>query len=89
MNVVVAVILGLVILLVGFATLRGLAGPRGGAPPAEEDAAVPEGMRILWWCENCGAEVLVLRRGADTPLRHCGEAMVRREEIARDNGSTR
>ena len=86
MRVLIAVVIGLVIVGVGFGTLRGFAGPRGGAkapPPLEVVKPGPDGRRILFWCETCGTEVLLLRSGTDAPPRHCGEPMTRREEILR------
>ena len=85
MRTILAVVFGFVILFILLATLRGFAGPRGGAKPAIEAVEpMPEGLRILYWCETCGLEVLVLRRGTENPPRHCGEPMAKREEIARD-----
>jgi hypothetical protein len=84
MRTIIAVVFGLVILGILMATLRGFAGPRGGGKPAIEAVEpMPEGLRILYWCETCGFEVLVLRRGTENPPRHCGESMAKREEIAR------
>jgi hypothetical protein len=76
-----AVLFGLVILAIGLVTVRGFSGPRGGASDKPEPAPLPAGVRLLFWCENCGAEFLVMRRGADTIPRHCGEPMHRREEV--------
>src|SRR2546425_11206971 len=85
MRVVIAVLIGLFILGGGLATLRGFAGPRGGGPTtkAEEPKPVEAGVRILYWCENCGLEVLLLRAGSEAPPRHCGESMTKRQEILR------
>jgi hypothetical protein len=84
-RLVVAILIGLAILGVGFATLRGLAGPRRGTGPAPLEVVrpVPDGLRILYWCETCGTEVLLVRQGSDAAPRHCGEPMTRREEIPR------
>lgn len=78
-----AILFGLIIFAIGFVTVRGFAGPRGGVerPPPEP---LPAGVRILFWCENCGAELLVVRRGSDAIPRHCGEPMHRREEIVQN-----
>jgi len=89
MRVVVAVVAGMVILFFGLGVLRGFAVPRRGAgvpgspPPLEVAKPPPEGVRVLFWCENCGTEVLLLRAGNENPPRHCGEPMNRREEILR------
>jgi len=86
MRTALAVVFGLVILFVLLGMVRGFAGPRGGAasgPQLETVEPMPAGVRILYWCETCGFEVLVLRKGTDNPPRHCGEPMARREEIER------
>ena len=87
-RIVVAVIAGFVIFFVGFGMIRGFAGPRGRASseplPLEAVKPLPEGVRILFWCETCGMEVLLLRAGSEAVPRHCGEPMSRREEILRD-----
>ena len=85
MDILLAVVFGVVILVVLLGTLRGFAGPRGGTKPGIEAVEpMPEGLRILYWCETCGLEVLVIRRGTENPPRHCGEPMVKREEILKD-----
>jgi hypothetical protein len=86
MRVVAAVFAGFVIFFLGYSVIRGFAGPRrggGGPPPLEAIKPLPEGVRILFWCETCGTEVLLLRAGNENPPRHCGEPMTRREEILR------
>lgn len=82
MRVALAVVFGAAIFAVGLATLRGLARPRAKAA-FEVVEAPPPGVRILYWCENCGTELLLLRKGSEAPPRHCGEPMIRREEILR------
>ena len=88
MRVAIAVVAGLVIFFVGFGIIRGFAGPRGGVGAGgsgvEAAKPLPAGVRILFWCETCGTEVLLLRAGTENPPRHCGEPMTRREEILRD-----
>ena len=89
MRIVIAIFIGLAILFLGFGVLRGFAAPRRGPGTASSPAQLevpkplPEGVRILYWCENCGMEVLLLRIGSEAPPRHCGEPMTRREEILR------
>lgn len=80
MRVALAVVFGLGIFAIGFATLRGLARPRARAT-LEAVEAPPTGVRVVYWCENCGAELLLIRTGSPAPPRHCGEPMVRREEV--------
>lgn len=85
MRVAIAVLAGLAIFFFGFSVIRGFAGPRGrgGSVPLEAVKPMPEGVRILFWCDTCGTEVLLLRAGNENPPRHCGEPMLRREEILR------
>ncbi len=86
MRTALAVVFGLVILVVLLGMVRGFAGPRGGAASGAQLEAIrpmPAGVRILYWCETCGTEVLLLRQGTEHPPRHCGEPMARREEIER------
>lgn len=80
---VFAPLLGWFIFRLGFASFGSL---RAGAshipdgPPRPVDVAAE---RVTYWCAGCGAEVLLLVRGAETPPRHCGERMAERREIAR------
>ena len=87
MNIVIAVIAGLVIFFLGMGVVRGFAGPRRGMSsgplPLEAVKPLPEGVRILYWCDTCGMEMLLLRAGSEAPPKHCGEPMTRREEILR------
>lgn len=39
--------------------------------------------RVLYWCEDCGTELLLLTRGTGKSPRHCASAMQAREEIPR------
>ncbi|MGH8901535.1 MAG: hypothetical protein ACRDYA_07600 [Egibacteraceae bacterium] len=82
---VFAPLLGLTIWLVGLASFRSLRA--GGAhipdgPPQPVDARAE---RITYWCPGCGAELLLLVRGAQTAPRHCGERMIERREVLRLN----
>lgn len=79
LRIALAVLFGLVILAVGLVTVRGFARPRGSSRPEPEPP--PAGVRVLYWCENCGAEMLLLRQGSGVVPRHCGEPMIRREEV--------
>lgn len=83
---VVAPLMGLTIYRIGVASLASL---RNGAahvpdgPPEPVDARVE---RLVYWCSGCGAELLLLVRGAAVPPRHCGERMTERHEIAGTRG---
>lgn len=84
MRVFFAVAMGLGILAVGLAIFRNLVGGRpAGPPPLEVVEQPPPGVRVLFYCENCHTEVLLLRKGSDAAPRHCGEPMIKREEAAR------
>jgi len=49
----------------------------------EESKAAPVGIdeRTLFWCEECGTEVLLLVRGTSRAPSHCGQRMNERTEI--------
>lgn len=50
---------------------------------AEAATAGPVGVdeRVLYWCEECGAELLLLVRGTARAPSHCGQRMHERTEI--------
>ena len=78
---VFAPLLGLFIWRFGIASFGSLRA--GGAhipdgPPVPVDAAAE---RVTYWCGGCGAELLLLVRGADVAPRHCGEKMTERHEV--------
>ncbi len=80
---VLAPLLGYAIFRSGTAMLRGMAegGPSRADPP-EPVMNRPE--RTLYSCEQCGVELLLVVRGADTPPRHCGERMHERIELVHE-----
>lgn len=49
----------------------------------EESKAAPVSTdeRTLFWCEECGTEVLLLVRGTSRAPSHCGQRMNERTEI--------
>jgi hypothetical protein len=69
--------------------LRGLVhAGRMGAPAEDEiipGGEVPRGERTLFWCEECGTEVLLLVRGTTRPTSHCGQRMHERTELLQEN----
>jgi DNA-directed RNA polymerase subunit RPC12/RpoP len=78
---VFAPLLGLFIWRMGIASFGSLRA--GGAhipdgPPEPVDAAAE---RVTYWCAGCGAELLLLVRGAEVAPRHCGEKMTERHEV--------
>jgi hypothetical protein len=50
---------------------------------AEEAVATPVSgnERTLFWCEECGTEVLLLVRGTSRAPSHCGQRMHERTEL--------
>lgn len=76
---VLAPLLGLAILAWSRATLRGMV--RGAGPPDGEPTPETGLERTLYWCAECGAELLLTVRGAATPPRHCGSSMHERTEL--------
>jgi hypothetical protein len=83
---VLAPLMGLVILRFGLASLGQLAGGGGAHIPEGDPQPVDTRVeRVTYWCAGCGAELLLLVRGAaTTPPRHCGERMTERREVARN-----
>jgi hypothetical protein len=75
-DVVVAALIGGLILASGRAVFRGYSttkGPTG--PPTDVDE---EGTLLVFACETCGEQLVLLRKGTDAPPRHCAEQMVLR-----------
>ena len=57
---------------------------RAGAAHIPDGPAVPVDPateRVTYWCGGCGAELLLLVRGAAVAPRHCGERMTERREV--------
>jgi hypothetical protein len=75
-DVVVAAAIGALILVGGRAVFRGYSttkGPTG--PPTDVEE---EGTLLVFACETCGEQLVLLRKGTDAPPRHCAEQMVLR-----------
>jgi hypothetical protein len=75
-DVVLAVLLGALVLATGRAVFRGYSvtkGPTG--PPVDVEE---EGTLLVFACETCGEQLVLLRKGTDVPPRHCAEQMVLR-----------
>ena len=83
MRVLVAILMGAAIAAVGGSMLRGLSRPAPAAPSADEAQPMLHIARITFWCENCGTELLLLKKGTEAPPKHCGEKMISREEVPR------
>lgn len=78
---VLAPLLGYGLLVWLLASLRVLVtdGRAGGTPGAPQPVAPDE--RTLFWCEECGTEVLLLVRGTSRAPSHCGQRMHERTEL--------
>ena len=86
-DVVVALLLGGLILATGRAVFRGYnttKGPTGPPVDVEED-----GTLLVFACETCGEQLVLLRKGTDVPPRHCAEKMVLRRIPAGGSGDPR
>ena len=79
---VLAPLLGLFMLRWLLGSLRALVGD---AKHLEAEQAEPQAVgsdeRTLFWCEECGTEVLLLIRGTTRAPSHCGQRMHERTEI--------
>lgn len=79
-----APLMGLTIYSIGVASLASF---RRGASYIPEGPPQPVDVRVertTYWCTGCGAELLLLVRGTESPPRHCGERMAERREVARE-----
>jgi hypothetical protein len=75
-DVVVALLLGALILATGRAVFRGYSTTKGTTgPPVDVEE---EGALLVFACETCGEQLVLLRKGTDVPPRHCAEKMVLR-----------
>lgn len=79
---VFAPLLGLFIWRMGIASFGSLRQGAAHIPDGPPVAVDPAAERTTYWCSGCGAEVLLLVRGAAVAPRHCGERMVERREVA-------
>jgi DNA-directed RNA polymerase subunit RPC12/RpoP len=50
---------------------------------ADEPTPVSGDERTLYWCEECGTEVMLLVRGTPRAPSHCGQRMHERTELLR------
>jgi hypothetical protein len=75
-DLLIALVIGALVMMTGRTVFRGYRttkGPTG--PPVDVD----EGDTLLIYaCETCGEQLVLLRRGTDAPPRHCSEKMVLR-----------
>jgi DNA-directed RNA polymerase subunit RPC12/RpoP len=76
-DVIVAVVIGGLVLLSGRAMFRSYSTTKGPTGPAVD--VDERGKLLVYACETCGEQLVLLRRGTDTPPRHCSEKMVLRQ----------
>ena len=75
-DVVAALVLGGLILATGRAVFRGYSTTKGPTGPPVDVAE--EGTLLVFACQTCGEQLVLLRKGTDAPPRHCAEKMVLR-----------
>jgi hypothetical protein len=76
-DVIVAVVLGALVLLSGRTMFRSYSTTKGPTGPAVD--VDERGKLLVYACETCGEQLVLLRRGTDAPPRHCSEKMVLRQ----------
>lgn len=76
-------IAGLAILRVGLAMFGAMGAGASEAGAVEPQPVDPQVERTAYACAQCGAELVLIVRGEDTPPRHCGERMTEHREIPR------
>ena len=78
---VLAPLLSLALFRWSFASLRVLVSD-GSAAEVGADPVVSDGPeRTLFWCEECGTEVMLVARGTERAPTHCGQRMHERTEL--------
>jgi hypothetical protein len=75
-DVVIAVVIGALVLLSGRTMFRSYSTTKGPTGPAID--VHEQGTLLVFACETCGEQVVLLRKGTDVPPRHCSEKMVLR-----------
>ena len=75
-DVLIALLIGLFVLVAGRAVFRGYTVTKGPVGPPED--VVESGTLLVFACEVCGEQLVLLRKGTDAPPRHCAEKMLLR-----------
>lgn len=55
-----------------------------GVTATDEPEEVPLDERTMYWCEECGTELVLTVRGSGLPPRHCATRMHERSEVLHD-----
>jgi len=82
-DVVVALVIGALVLLTGRTMFRSYSTTKGPTGPAVD--IQERGTLLVFACETCGEQLVLLRKGTDAPPRHCSEKMVLRRVPVPDN----
>jgi hypothetical protein len=82
-DVVVAVVIGALVLLSGRTMFRSYSTTKGPTGPAID--VRERGTLLVFACETCGEQLVLLRKGTDAPPRHCAEKMVLRRVSVPDH----
>lgn len=77
-------LLAFTIIRIGFATFNSLEAGAAHIPDSDPEPVDPRSQRTMYWCQGCGAELLLTVRGTPMPPRHCGERMTERTELAHE-----
>lgn len=77
---VLAPLMGFAVLTWLFASLRVLVDP-GRNAGGDVDDDVDDGTHTVFWCEECGTELLLIVRGTSRAPSHCGQRMHERREL--------
>ena len=75
-DIVIAVVIGALVLLSGRTMFRSYSTTKGPTGPAID--VQEKGTLLVFACETCGEQLVLLRKGTDVPPRHCAEKMVLR-----------
>ena len=81
LRAIIAIVAAIAIAWIGWGMFRSLLRRTPRNVPLPEPEATPADVRITYWCEECGTELLLIRKGSEAAPRHCGEAMAKREEV--------
>jgi len=84
-NFVFAPLLGYGFIRWSIGSLRAMTGDDKAQRALEQPqpVAVRPAERVVYWCEDCGTELVLVTRGTGKAPRHCSITMQVREEIAR------
>lgn len=80
---VFAPLLGAGIFLWALAMLRSMVNDGRARVDADQQQPRPVtgAERVVYWCEECGTELVLVVEGSGTPPRHCGGRMHERAEL--------